>query len=177
MTGPRYRSLTLAIHPSSRGFGWVAFEGPFSPYAWGSVGSRGAGKNARCLRRIEKIVERLTPETIVLEAFERQNSVRRTRVTDLCRGIVALAAAQSIEVAIYSFGDVRQTFAHVGARTRQEIAEAVARQLPAFQRLVPRKRRAWDSEGHRMHLFSAAALALTNYQRGATVLLDDLSSK
>ncbi len=176
MTRTRYRSLTLAIHPTSRGFGWVAFEGPFSPYAWGSVGARGAGKNVRCLRRIEKIIDRLTPETVVLEAFERDSSSRRTRITNLCRGIVALASAQSIDVAVYTFGDVRYTFAHAGARSRQEIAEAVARQLPAFQRLVPRKRRPWDSEGYRMQLFSAAALALTHYQRDAVSVLENLSS-
>jgi len=175
MTTPCYRSLVLAIHPSSRGFGWVAFEGPFSPWAWGSVGARGTGKNARCLRRIEKLINRLTPETIVLEAYEQKDSARRSRITDLCRGIVALAASQSTDVAVYTFRDVKLTFAHLGARTRQEIAEVIGRQIAAFSHLVPRKRRAWDSEGYRMQLFSATALALTHYQRDAASVLDILS--
>lgn len=175
MKAARYRSLVLAIHPTSRGFGWVAFEGPFSPCGWGSVGARGVGKNSRCLRRIEKIIDRMTPETVVLEAFDRENSIRRNRVADLCRGIVAVGNAQSIDVAVYTFGDVRQTFAHVGARTRQEIAETVARQITAFAHILPRKRRPWDSEGHQMQLFSAAALALTHYQRDAGRLLESLS--
>jgi Holliday junction resolvasome RuvABC endonuclease subunit len=167
----RYRALTLAIHPTSRGFGWVAFEGPFSPYDWGVVSARGPQKNAICLRRIEKLLTRLTPETLVLEAFERRQSVRRDRIENLGRALVALAASHAVGVTVFSFGEVRQCFASVGAWTRQEIAEAVARQITAFAHVLPRQRKPWDAENRRMALFSAAALALTHYQRDAHALL------
>ncbi len=174
--GPRYRALTLAVHANNRGLGWIAFEGPFTPYDWGTVGTpSGREKNERCLKRLEKLLDRLTPETLVLEAFERDASGRRDRIADLSRAIVALAISRGVDVAVHAFGDVRQCFASVGARSRQEIAEAVARQLGALDHLLPQKRRPWEAESWRMPLFCAAALALTHYQRRALILLDDLS--
>lgn len=173
MSAP-YRALTLAIHPSTRGFGWVAFEGPFSPYDWGTVSIRGADKNERCLRKVERLLQRLTPETLVLEAFEKQNSLRRSRVTKLGFAIVALAAAQGTDVTIYSFSEVRACFAHMGARTRWDIAAILARQFGAFNRMLPRKRKAWEQEQRRMPLFNAAALAVASYQFGAVKLLETL---
>jgi hypothetical protein len=67
-------------------------------------------------------------------------------------------------VAVYSRGQVRQVFASVGAVTRQEIAEAVARHLEPFQQHLPPRRRPWQSEDERMALFSAAALLLTHFR-------------
>jgi Holliday junction resolvasome RuvABC endonuclease subunit len=175
MSAP-YRSLTLAVHPSTQGFGWIAFEGPFSPYDWGVTYARGREKNAICLRRVEKLIERLTPETLVLEAFEEGSSKRRTRIANLGRAMVALAIDRGVEVAVYSFNDVRSCFTHLGARSRWEIAEAIARQQGAFAHLLPKKRRSWETESGRLTLFCAAALALTHYQRDARSLLEHLSS-
>lgn len=176
MTAPAFRSITLAVFPSTRGFGWAAFTGPFSPYDWGTVGARGADKNATCLRNAEKLLDRLTPAVLVLEAFEGTDSRRRPRLTRLSRALVALAVSRGVEVAVYPFTDVRGCFETVGARTRTEIAEAVGRMISAFAHLVPPRRRAWDAEHWRMSLFCAAALVLTYYQRDAGQLLDNLSA-
>jgi Holliday junction resolvasome RuvABC endonuclease subunit len=173
---PRYRALTLAIHPTSKGFSWIAFENPFTIYDFRTVGARGTSKNERCLQRIERLIATLSPQTIVLEAFEPRLSSRASRVTKLGRAIVALAVTQRIEVAIYRFGQVQACFAHVGARTRGEIAGAVTRLLPEFARYLPGRRRAWQSEQWRLSLFCAAALALTHYQRDAESVLENLSS-
>jgi hypothetical protein len=51
----------------------------------------------------------------------------------------------------------------VGARSRQEIAEAVAR---SFDRL-PRPRRPWEGPHRRLAIFDAAAVVLTHYQLDA----------
>ena len=71
---------------------------------------------------------------------------------------------------------MRETFLHVGARTRQEIAGSVARLLPELARYLPSARRPWQSERWRLSVFSAAALALTHYQRDAWNLLGDLGA-
>ncbi|MEJ7925766.1 hypothetical protein WG908_03235 [Sphingobium sp. AN641] len=171
---PPYKALTLAIHPNSRGASWIAFENPFSPYDWGTVGTRGREKNARVIAGLEKILLRLSIETIVLEAFERGTSKRRSRVAKLGRAIVALASSRSIDITVYTLGDVRSCFASVGAVTRQDIADATARMLPAISHLVPKRRRPWEGEQWRMSLFAAAALTLTHYQLGASRVFDDL---
>lgn len=176
MSGAPYRALTLAIHPSSRGFGWAAFSGPLSLYDWGTPGARGTGKNEKCLQLVEKLLTRLTPQTLVLEAFEPEHSSRRNRITRLGRAIVALAASRGVDVAVFSSKDVRRCFEHLGVRSRWDIATTVARQFAELGHLLPTKPRAWEPEHWRMALFSATALALTHYQRDATLLLEDLSS-
>lgn len=174
--GPTPRYLTLGIHPTSRGFGWVAFEGPFAPYDWATVGYQG-DKNTSCLRSIERLLDRLKPETVVLEGFEHTASSRSKRIARLCRGIVALAADRGVGVAIYTRHDIRSAFRNVGARSRHEIAQAVIRHVDAFRHRFPKARQLWDSEDKRMSLFSAAALVLTHYAFGANELFEDLKGR
>jgi hypothetical protein len=171
---PRQRhSFTLAIHPTTRGFGWVLFEGPFAPFDWGMCDAR-QEKNRTCLKRAEALIRRYQPHTLVLEAFEPKNSRRSDRIARFGRAMVALAADRGLEVAIYTRSDVRSCFASVGARSREEIAEAVARHIDAFEARLPKRRRCWQPEDYRLALFSAAALVSTHYQRGSSQVFEQL---
>lgn len=174
MTAQARPGFVLGIHPTSRGLAWTVFEGPFAPHDWGNAIARGGEKNRKCLEHVEKLVSRFEPDTIVLEAFEKRRSARASRIAHLGRAIVALATDRSIEVAIYSRGDVKACFASVGAVSRQEIAEAVARSIPALAHRIPKPRKPWESDDPRMALFSAAALVLTHYQYRASQILDGL---
>lgn len=171
-TTPR-KSFVLAVHPNSTGLGYVVFEGPFAPFDWGTLQPR-REKNARCLRRIERLIERLQPEFLILEAVGVAPQESRNRVARLRAGLVNLALQNEIEVSLLSRGDVQGCFANVGAKTRQEIAEAVARQVPALARRIPKPRRPWETENPRIAMFTAAALALTHYALGAKRFLDSL---
>lgn len=168
-------ALTFALHATSRGFGYVAFEGPFTPHDWGIVTARG-DKNAICLRKLDQMLDQFMPEALLLEAFGKRSSFRSDRITRLYQAIASMAVSRGINVQVYSFNDVKACFASVGARTRQEIAEAVARHIDAFGHRMPKARKPWQSEDRRMALFSAAALVLTHYQLGASTLLDDLQN-
>lgn len=177
MTRPRHRwPLTMGFHPTSRGFGWVAFESPLAPYDWGVVSATG-DKNAVCLRALEKLLARLEPETLVLEASGRRASVRSARIDRLSKAVIAMAADRGVEVAVYARADIQSCFKTVGARTRQEIAEAVARHVDAFRHELPKARRPWDAEDRRMALFSAAALVLTHFRFGSDRLLEHLRDR
>jgi len=164
----------LAIHPTSGGFGWAAFRGPLAPYDWGLAHAK-RKKNPTCLRRIEELIERFRPDTLVLEAFEKASSARASRITKLCRGIVALAKDRGVDVAVYTRSDIQGRFASVGAKSRDEIAEAVVRHVDALREWLPKKRKAWESEHRRIAVFSAVAAALTHYQLETSQLLNDLS--
>ena len=166
--------ITLAIHPNARGFGWVAFEGPLTPFDWGLAVVRG-DKNSRSLKRIEAMIERLQPETLVLEAFDQHFSKRRARISRLCRATVALAADRGIDIAIYTRQEIAQAFAPLGVVTRHDVAEAVARHFEGLRHRLPKRRRPWQSEDRRMSLFCAAALILTHSQLSVRRLLDDLA--
>lgn len=167
------KHVTLAIHPDRRGFGWVAFSGPFVVHDFGRPTTR-HDKNAACLERVETLLERFHPETVVLESFDRPYSLRPARTTRLCRAIAALAADRGAEVAIYTRADVAACFLDVGARTRDEIAQAVARHVDALRDRLPTRRKPWSAEDPRMALFSAAALVLTHYRLGASTLFDQV---
>ena len=156
-------TLVLAVKPTHRGFGWAAFESPFTPFDWGIVEAR-LNAEAGALNAFQKLIERLTPESLLLEAFERGDETRPTR---LSRAMAALAAERGIRVELYTRGEVQACFAGVGARTRDEIAAAIARQFEEFGHRLPPKRRPWESEDRRMALFAAIALLVTYYHRGA----------
>jgi hypothetical protein len=87
---------------------------------------------------------------------------------------MSLANDRSINVAVYTRKDINACFSTVGARTRYEIAEAIARHVPALAPRLPPKRRAWTAEDRRMGLFNAAALVFTHYRNEAQFFLDEL---
>jgi len=172
MKVPRQEGLVLGFHPNSYGFGWVAFSSPLSIYDWGLCHTK-KRKNERCLRRLEKLLDRLQPEVIVLETFE-NGEKRSERVVALCRAVVALAIGRRIEVAVYASTQIRSCFGSVGARTRQEAAEAIARNFEALRPRLPKPRKVWDAPDRRMAIFDAAAAVQAHYQIRAASLFDGL---
>jgi len=173
MTAPAAKGLVLGFHPSNQGFGWIAFSGPFSIHHWG-VCDMGREKNEGCLRKLERILEHLNPHAIVLEAFEDAKQRRSERVVRLCRAVVAMARDRGMEVAIYARGEIVACFVSVGAKTRYEIASAIARSFEILRDRLPAPRKQWETGHRRMTLFDAAALVLTHYNLGASRLFDDL---
>jgi len=156
-------ALTLGITPDTRGFGWAAFDGPFSAYDFGMVFVR-SNKNERCIRHFERLLDRLEPELVVMEDPSR--GFRSGRMRDLHRSLRASTMRREIDLATYSRDDVLRCFETVDARTNQEIAEAVAKQVQGLAHKLPRKRQAWASEDRRLVLFGAAALVITHFHTG-----------
>jgi hypothetical protein len=106
---------------------------------------------------------RYAPETIILEDFEQRRRKRIERVQRLSRAIIQLGATRGMEVCVYGRAAVRTCFATVGAKTRYEIAQAIAAHLDAFRHRMPPLRRAWMSQDARLSIFDAASLALTHF--------------
>lgn len=158
-THPPY---VLGLHPSSRGFGWILFEGPLSPFDWGAVEVRG-NKNALALGRIEKLLDKYQPGVLVLEDFEDEGAQRSGRIRDLCCGVLRLAAARRIPVCLYTRDRIRTAFAGSRARTREEIAAAIAGQVEPLRPRLPKRRKIWVGEHPSIALFCAAACALAYY--------------
>ena len=165
MTHDNPQSLVLSIYPFSRGFGFVLFEGPQSPFDWGVKEIKEKHKNTKTFDEIKKIVDRYHPEVLVVEDTTGRDSRRTSRIRKLYRMIVHLAEAEYVEVHRCSPREVKQSFASVGASTKHEIARAIATQIPAFAHRIPRLRKIWMSEDPRQSLFDAAALGLTYFAR------------
>lgn len=152
----------IAVHPTSRGFGWVVFEGREAPVDWGSASAK-PRRNARLMARFERLLNRYTPSALVLEAFEGPTTRRVDRIQRLCRAMMHLAASRGMETPVYTREVVRTCFASVGAVTRYEIAQCIAQHIPVFRRRLPRERKPWMNEDSRQSLFDAAALAVTYF--------------
>ncbi len=163
MSAALEENLVLAVYPTSRGFGFVLFEGPESPYDWGIREIKEKHRNTKTLEAIKELIERYRPEALVFEATEERRYRRSSRIRKLYRMLEHLAATEFVEVYRFPEEAVRRLFESIGARTKYEIAEAVARQIPAFRHRMPRVRRAWMAADPRQSLFDAAALALVYF--------------
>ncbi len=161
-------NTALAIFSSKDGFGWMVFDGPLSPVAWEvSTLSKTKGtpeeKNARTMKRIEKLVAQYRPATIVLEAFEGPGTRRSARIRQLCRSILSLAAMHGTAVRIISREQITSYFESTETKTRYAIASVVAASLKEIRHRLPDKRRPWETEHPEMALFNAAALLFVHY--------------
>ena len=153
----------LAVYPSSRGFGYVLFEGPESPYDWGMREIKDEDKNEKTLAAIAQLIERYHPEALVLEDIEDRRYRRNERIRKLYRRLAHLAETEYVEVYRYSEQALVRYFGALGAHTKYERAEAIARQIPAFAHRMPRVRKPWMAADPRQALFDAAALGLVYY--------------
>jgi len=158
----RKHDYVLALHPSSRGFGWVLFEGPLSPFDWGTAHIRDE-KNRRSLQAIEALLDRYHPSVLVLEVFESASSRRAPRIRNLCESAIVQAEARSIEACLYSREQIHAALGARGARTRHGIAVLIADHLEMLRYRLPPPRKIWIGEHPSLALFSAAACGLAYY--------------
>lgn len=152
--------LVLAVHPASKGFGWVVFEGD-GPVDWGIATAR-SNHNARAMKRFSRLLDQYEPSVLVLEAFEGPDAHRSERIQTLAKEMQGTAAGRGIDTYVYRRADVGRILCSDPAATRQEIARATIERLPFLEPRLPKERRLWTSEDARQPLFDAVALAFTH---------------
>jgi hypothetical protein len=161
----RRYAVVLSVYLNTRGFAFVLFEGPLSPFDWGVKELRGRGKHGRCLAKVEAIFGRHRPDILVLQDMSPSGTVRAQRINHLNSAVAKLGVDFGMPVYAYSRDVVLSAFAPLRTANKQSIAEAIAKHVPAFERYVPPPRKPWMSEDARMGLFDAAALGLVFFQR------------
>jgi hypothetical protein len=164
MKGTRH-DLVMSVFPNARGIAHVVFEGPDSPVDWGICDPRGSRRKHQAIRLIGKLVDRYSPDVIILRDRAGVRSGRNWRYAALVDALETFAKQKKISIARYSRDEVRQSFDSLGSPTRYAIVQAIAKQLPIFETYVPPIRKIWKAEDRRMGMFDAAALALTFYRR------------
>jgi Holliday junction resolvasome RuvABC endonuclease subunit len=157
---PQKTMRVLAIDPSSGGFGFVVFEGPERLIDWGVKTAR-KETNARCVRLIADLLERYTPDAVVIEDLAGKRSRYGRRVKELLGTIARLAAQKEVECSRVSRVTVKELFTSFGSTTKHQIAVTITTQLPELVPWLPKRRKPWMSEDCRMGIFDATALALT----------------
>ena len=163
MTNANPQNLVLSIYPFTRGFAFVLFEGPGSPFDWGVKEIKEKHKNTKTLDDIKTLIDRYRPEVLVIEDTSNGESRRTSRIRRLYRVLVHLAVAEYIDLCRLKKSQIKECFGLVGAGSKYEIAQAIAIQIPAFAHRIPPFRKPWMSDDLRQALFDAAALGLAFY--------------
>jgi hypothetical protein len=131
MTGTRF---VLAVSASPRGFAFVLFQGPTTPFDWGVKEFRGPHKSALTLLAIKKLMREYRPERVVLEETGK-GSRRGPRIRALYRDVIALAGREQVPVARFTKEQVRAAFAPALSRRLQSATHPLQLSPPlALQR-------------------------------------------
>jgi hypothetical protein len=152
---------TLAIDPTTSGFGFVVLEGSERLVDWG-LGRLARPDDSLFEKRMEKLLDRTAPQVLVLE--DMHDSRRGERAITWARLAEKTAAKRGIRVERISRTEVSEHFASSG-KTRWEVGLAISRFFPELAPSLPTKRRIWESEDRRMSIFTAASFALTFLRR------------
>lgn len=162
MTARQYDELVLAIRPTPRGFAYALFEAPLSPVDWGMSEFKAKHKNTPTRDAVAGLCARYRPDALVLEDRSHMTAACYGRVRRLQAMLAAMAQEHNIDVVHYSRAAVRGAF-HYEPISRYEIAQAIAAFIPAFESLMPPRRKIWQSDHPRLWLFDAASLAMTHF--------------
>ena len=117
------------------------------------------------MMRVAKLLQTYHPQTLVLEDASAKSGQRSARLQKPSLKLAHVAECNGVEVCLYDRRAIRAAFASVGAKTKVEIAHAIASAIPAFAHRLPPVRKLWMSEDPRQMLFDAAALGITYYQQ------------
>lgn len=147
----------LALHPTSKGFGYGVLEGSERLVDWGLVQVSTWASDSYLLRFAE-LCDRYLPEVLIIE--DGRSSRLGPRAKARMQRIEEGAWSRSIEVVKVCRGKVRQSFKDTGT-TKWEIAEAITRWFPELAPRLPKRRKPWMSEDRRMAIFDAVSFALT----------------
>ena len=154
----------LALDPASRGVGFAVLEGPTRLIDWGVKETRGKPPRT-VLSQLDALLTRCQPEVLVIEDCTARGSRRCPRVRQLLRAAAARATRRHVRPRRVSRRALLTFFAPSGARTKHEIAQAIAARFPELHPRVPPPRKPWMSEDARLSIFDAIAFALADFQR------------
>jgi hypothetical protein len=127
----RRYAVVLSVYLNTRGFAFVLFEGPVSPFDWGVKEVRGRGKRRRCLINIEALFGRYQPDILVLQDMSPSGTTRAPRINHLNAAIATLAEGCGMPVYSYSREVVRAGEQAEHRRSHRETSSGIRAVRPA----------------------------------------------
>jgi Holliday junction resolvasome RuvABC endonuclease subunit len=151
-------SISLAIAPSNRGFGFAVMEGQSTLVDWG-VKTIKENKHKQALAKLKALISQYEPTVLVVQNYTAEGSRRSPRIQALGGSMVALATKQGIVVASIPARELRKVFFGDRKGTKFEIARILADRFPEeLAARLPRQRKPWMSQDYRMDIFDAVGL-------------------
>ncbi len=141
--------IAFDIHPTRIGYAVVSKSGPID---WGVTRLRQpALQTSKHLNRLVDELCRLWLPAVGIIRKSRRDRQHRSKV------ISRALASRGIPV---RWVPDRPVCRPGKGPTKNELAGDLARQYPELKHLLPRKRRLWEPEDDRMHIFTAVGLAI-----------------
>lgn len=153
----------LALHATTRGFGYCIFDGPSQLTDWGIKRVPNGDKNRNCVALALHLIERFDPHAIVFEDVDEIGARRSARVKHLYRDIEELADRSGLDLYCYPWQVVFDVFKDGAPTNRHDLAMMIAVILPSLKKRLPPKRKPWLPMDPRQALFDAAAMGITHY--------------
>lgn len=151
----------MAIYPNGVGFGYAVMENPLTPIDCGVVSVKPIS-NKGCLNKVEKLIDEYMPEIVLTQRLTGKHSKKTKRVTKLIEQIISLSEDKDVSVATYSREQIRFVFSEFQAKNRYEVAKKITEAIPQYKHKLPKRRKAWMSDGHTMGMFDAISLVMTH---------------
>lgn len=151
------------MHPTSKGYAFVLFESALSPHDWGCKDITQDTGCSKTIASIAELLQRYRPDVFIIEDVRERETRRSIRIKRIYGALSRAADGIHCEVVVVGRTKVRSTFAMVGAINKHDIAKTIASKIEAFAPYMPKKRKAWQTQGRSMALFDAASRALTYY--------------
>jgi len=125
------------------------------------ITSRKRYKNVGCIALIKKMIVHYRPDVLVLYDCTAKGICRQPRIKELHGLIVKLARQSKLKVPKISGIEMRQVLLGDPKRTKQDIAELLAKQFPdELASRLPPKRKCGHTQDRRIDIFDAVALAV-----------------
>ncbi|MEK7793585.1 MAG: hypothetical protein AAB353_03605 [Candidatus Hydrogenedentota bacterium] len=150
----------LSIDLCNRGVGFVVLESPYKLVDWG-VKQAARRVDDQEISRAEELIRHYRPHVVTVEDVDHPMCRRGPRARRITKLIEELALKRDTRVYRCDPHKLNEAFADMGARTKRQVAAAVALRLPPLIRHLPPVRKPWMSEDPRTSIFDAASYAMT----------------
>jgi len=160
----RRSERVMTVFPNKCGIGHAVFESPRFPVEWGICDVRGDDRHRKAVSRIKRLVDRYSPDMLVLRDLADIRLKRGRRHYRLLKALEELGKSRGISTMRFSRAEIRRSFDSLRSPSRHAIVHAIVAQIPTFEAYIPPVRKIWQTEDRRMVLFDAAALALAFYR-------------
>jgi len=152
--------VVYAIYPNAQGFGFVYMENARKLLDYGAVRINPIS-NRRVLEKIKQSLDYFRPSIVILLDPEGKSSRTGSRVKELIKKIVALAAELNLPVMQYSRDQIKDVFEQFGATTKYGISQVLLKEFTVLEAKSPKERELWTSEDRNMVIFDSLSLAIT----------------
>jgi hypothetical protein len=161
--------LVLAFEPRRSRFGYALFGGPKRLLDWGASVLPTQLLDHDMLTsahwRVLAVFQRCTPTVVVVDRPRRMRTNLEETGGPVFKSVLHEAERLRVPVHVLNREEIRAAFSIFRARSKEQIALALAGIFPELTHRLPLKRKKWQPERRGMIVFDAVAVGLAYWLR------------